>query len=74
MRHQWFRSRCLSAGSGLVEAGSQTVPGQRLKLSGTHWTIAGASAITTLRCQQARRPDLARKPQPDRSRLTSPDR
>jgi hypothetical protein len=27
------------------------------KLSGMHWTIAGASAISTLRCQQASRPE-----------------
>jgi hypothetical protein len=33
------------------------VIGQRLKLSGVHWTIAGADAITTLRCQQAGRPE-----------------
>ena len=31
--------------------------GQRLKLSGMHWTAAGADAITTLRCQQASRPE-----------------
>jgi hypothetical protein len=29
---------------------------QRLKLSGMHWTVAGADAITALRCQQASRP------------------
>jgi hypothetical protein len=29
---------------------------QRLKLSGMRWTVAGADAITALRCQQASRP------------------
>jgi len=43
--------------------------GQRPKQPGMHWTAAGAGAITTLRCQQARRPDLDRNrnPQPDTS-------
>jgi hypothetical protein len=57
MRYHWFRSRGLFVGSGAVESGCKAVIGQRLKLSGMHWTIAGASAITTLRCQQASRPE-----------------
>ena len=57
MRYKWFRSRGLFVGSGAVEAGCKSVIGQRLKLSGMHWTIAGASAIVTLRCQQASRPE-----------------
>ena len=57
MRYHWFRSRGLFVGSGVVEAGCKTVIGQRLKLSGMHWTAAGADAITTLRCQQASRPE-----------------
>ena len=57
MRYKWFRSRGLFVGSGAVESGCKAVIGQRLKLSGMHWTVAGASAITTLRCQQASRPD-----------------
>ena len=56
MRYHWFRSPGLFVSSGLVEAGCEAVIGQRLKLSGMHWTVAGASAITTLRCQQASRP------------------
>ena len=55
MRYKWFRSRGLFVGSGAVESGCKAVIGQRLKLSGMHWTVAGASAITTLRCQQASR-------------------
>jgi hypothetical protein len=57
MRYHWFRSRGLFIGSGVVESGCKSVIGQRLKLSGMHWTAAGADAITTLRCQQASRPE-----------------
>jgi hypothetical protein len=57
MRYKWFRSRGLFTGSGMVESGCKAVIGQRLKLSGMRWTIAGADAITTLRCQQASRPE-----------------
>ena len=57
MRYRWFRSRGLFVGSGAVEAGCKAVIGQHLKLSGMHWTVAGAGAITTLRCQQASRPE-----------------
>jgi hypothetical protein len=57
MRYHWFRSRGLFVGSGAVEAGCKSVIGQRLKLSGMHWTVEGANAIATLRCQQASRPE-----------------
>ena len=57
MRYQWFRSRGLFVGSGAVEAGCKAVIGQRLKLSGMRWTVAGADAIAALRCQQASRPE-----------------
>jgi hypothetical protein len=57
MRYKWFRSRGLFVGSGAVESGCKAVIGQRLKLSGMRWTVAGAGAITTLRCQQASRPE-----------------
>jgi hypothetical protein len=57
MRYRWFRSRGLFVGSGLVESGCKAVIGQRLKLSGMRWTVNGAEAITTLRCQQASRPE-----------------
>jgi hypothetical protein len=57
MRYRWFRSRGLFVGSGAIESGCKAVIGQRLKLSGMHWTVDGASAITTLRCQQASRPE-----------------
>jgi hypothetical protein len=57
MRRQRFRSRGSPAGSGAVQAGCQPVIGQRLKLSGMPRTAASADAITTLRCQQASRPE-----------------
>jgi hypothetical protein len=57
MRYHWFRSRGLFTGSGVVEASCKAVIGQRLKQSGMHWTVTGASAIATLRCHQASCPD-----------------
>ena len=76
MRYKWFRSRGLFVGSGAVEAGCKAVIGQRLKLSGMHWTVAGADAITALRCRTpaASRTTICRAPQPDRRRLTSATR
>ena len=53
MRYRWFRSRGLFVGSGVVEAGCKAVIGQRLKSSGMRWTIAGADAISALRCREA---------------------
>jgi hypothetical protein len=57
IRYHWFRSQGLFVGSGAVEPGCKAVIGQRLKLSGMRWTVAVAHAITTLRCQQASRPE-----------------
>jgi hypothetical protein len=51
-QHAEFRSQGLFVGSGVVEAGYKTVIGQRLKLSGMHWTVKGANAIIALRCCQ----------------------
>jgi len=53
MRYNWFRSRGLFVGSGVVESSCKTVIGQRLKQSGMHWTVAGADSIATLRCREA---------------------
>ncbi|MGH3238090.1 MAG: ISKra4 family transposase, partial [Streptosporangiaceae bacterium] len=53
MRYKHFRSLGLFIGSGAVEAGCKAVIGQRLKLSGMHWSCDGATGILTLRCQQA---------------------
>jgi len=52
MRYAEFRSQGLFVGSGVVEAGCKTIFGQRLKLSGMHWTVSGANAIIALRCYQ----------------------
>ena len=52
MRYADFRSQGLFVGSGVVEAGCKTIFGQRLKLSGMHWTVKGANAIIALRCCQ----------------------
>ena len=53
MRYKHFRSCGLFVGSGVVEAGCKAVIGQRLKLSGMHWSVPGAAGILTLRCQKA---------------------
>jgi hypothetical protein len=49
MRYQHFKSLGMFVGSGVVEAGCKSI-GQRLKLSGMRWTLAGATGIATLRC------------------------
>ena len=53
MRYAHYRRLGMFIGSGNVEAGCKAVIGQRLKLSGMHWTTPGATGILTLRCQQA---------------------
>jgi len=50
MRYAQFRKQGLFVGSGVLEAGCRTVVGQRLKLSGMHWTVKGANSIIALRC------------------------
>lgn len=52
MRYADFRKQGLFVGSGVVEAGCKIICGQRLKLSGMHWTVRGANAIIALRCCQ----------------------
>ena len=53
MRYARFRALGLFVGSGAVEAGCRAVVAQRLKLSGMRWTVRGAAAIVSLRCQDA---------------------
>jgi hypothetical protein len=53
MRYGRFRGLGLFVGSGAVEAGCRAVVAQRLKLSGMRWTVRGAAAIVSLRCQAA---------------------
>jgi hypothetical protein len=76
MRYSHFRSHGLFVGSGVVEAGCKSVIGQRLKLSGMHWTCTGATGILTLRCQQAsgRWEEIWQQPTTRRSALTSQPR
>jgi hypothetical protein len=52
MRYAEFRRQGLIVGSGVAEAGCKTIFGQRLKLSGMHWTVRGANAIIAMRCCQ----------------------
>jgi hypothetical protein len=56
MRYAHYRQLGMFIGSGNVEAGCKAVIGQRLKLSGMHWTEPGATGILTLRAQQASGP------------------
>ncbi len=53
MRYAHYRKLGLFVGSGVVEAGCKTVIGARLKQSGMCCNSSGATAINTLRCQQA---------------------
>jgi hypothetical protein len=50
MRYPKFRRQHLFVGSGVIEAGCQTVIGSRLRSSGMFWTVRGANAILALRC------------------------
>ena len=53
MRYAYFRDLGMFVGSGTVEAGCKNVIGARMKQSGMRWTLAGADAISHLRCQDA---------------------
>ena len=50
MRYHEYREKGLFVGSGVLEAGCRTVIGQRLKLSGMHWTLRGLNNVMALRC------------------------
>ena len=50
MRYPKYRRQHLFVGSGVIEAGCNTVIGSRLKQSGMFWTLRGANAIIALRC------------------------
>ena len=52
MRYPVFRGQHLFIGSGVIEAGCNTVIGSRLKRSGMFWTVRGANAIIALRCHR----------------------
>ena len=44
MRYGYFRDHGMFIGSGVVEAGCESVIAQRLKLSGMRWNIPGATS------------------------------
>ena len=50
MRYPQFRRQHLFVGSGVIEAGCQTVVASRLKRSGMFWSVQGANTILALRC------------------------
>jgi hypothetical protein len=52
MRYPDFEAQGLCTSTGIVEAGCKVVIGARLKRAGMHWTVAGANAITALRCSK----------------------
>jgi hypothetical protein len=53
MQYAGFKKLGMFVGSGAVEAGCKAIVGQRCKLSGMRWTLAGAYGILTLRCLDA---------------------
>jgi len=52
MRYPRSRREHLFVGSGVIEAGCETVIGSHFKQSGLSWTVRGADAIVALRCCQ----------------------
>ena len=50
MRYPEFHAQGLCTSTGVVEAGCKVAIGTRLKRTGMHWTVAGANAISALRC------------------------
>jgi Uncharacterised protein family (UPF0236) len=52
MQYHVYRRMGLFVGSGVIEAGCKTVIGKRLKQSGMEWSVKGANAIISLRCNQ----------------------
>ena len=50
MQYGTFRQQGYFIGSGVIEAGCKSVVGQRCKLSGMHWSVAGVDNVLDLRC------------------------
>lgn len=50
MQYGTFRREGYFIGSGVIEAGCKSVVGQRCKLSGMHWSVAGVDNVLALRC------------------------
>ena len=66
----WFGSRGLFTGSGAGRSRLQSGTGQRLKQSGMHWTVAGASHQRRAARARAQKTSAC-VPAPDSSRLTA---
>ncbi len=52
MQYKTFKEKGLPIGSGNIEAAHRNIIQKRLKLSGQHWSIKGAQAISNLRNQE----------------------
>ncbi len=50
MRHDECRRRGIPCGSGIIEGGCRTVVVDRLKKSGSRWSVDGDSGIMAIRC------------------------
>ena len=50
MRYTKFKAQGICVSSGVLEGACKSLVGNRLKLSGMHWTVAGGNAIIALRC------------------------
>ena len=50
MRYDHYRSRGMQIGSGVVESACRHTVGQRMKRTGSRWTVRGANAILAIKC------------------------
>ncbi len=50
MRHHECKRRGIPRGDGLIEGGCRSVVVDRLKKSGSRWSVKGANAIMAIRC------------------------
>jgi hypothetical protein len=50
MTYNYFRKNKFFVGSGILEAGCKSVIGQKLKQSGMHWSLEGATSVIALLC------------------------
>ena len=51
MRYDEYRRRGIPRGSGVIEGGRGTVVVDRLKKSGSRWSVDGANGIMAIRCR-----------------------
>ena len=50
MRYNSYRSRGLQIGSGVVESACRHTVGNRMKRTGSRWTVRGANAVLAIKC------------------------